>query len=192
MEGISKNKESLHTFCLPSPDCFRPVITRVRPASPAAESGIIMEGDILEAVDHVDILGLTIHDIKRRITGKSGTSVNLSFLRERDGDVFRYDLELSREIGAIAAESKPGQGAIRTAEENLRHDTQQRLQSFSAPPHPLNLGEDGQPENLAQEISAAVPGMTIPATPAPLLPLTPFTSPKKQRAAGDPRLRHQQ
>ncbi len=55
-----------------------------------------MEGDVLEAVDHFDITGLAIQDIRHGIIGKSGTAVNLSFLRERDGDVFRYDLELFR------------------------------------------------------------------------------------------------
>jgi hypothetical protein len=92
-----------------------------------------MEGDVLEAVDHFDITGLAIQDIRHRIMGKSG--VNLSFLRERDGDVFRYDLELFRGTTLNMLDTSIVQEQSHLFSEEPLPQESQRPHSYSAPPH---------------------------------------------------------
>ena len=66
-----------------------PMITGVIKASPA-ESGGLMDGDLLYKVDDEDVSSLSLDEIVRRIRGPEGTVVHLSLYR--DGELVEVDL----------------------------------------------------------------------------------------------------
>ena len=42
------------------------------------------------------VQGVSLPQLRDMILGKAGSYVNLTFLREKDGEGFRYDIELMR------------------------------------------------------------------------------------------------
>lgn len=64
--------------------------------SSAEATGVVAKGDILEVVDEKSTQGVSLPQLRDMILGTSGSYVNLSFLREKGGEGFRYDIDLIR------------------------------------------------------------------------------------------------
>ncbi|HEX6542604.1 MAG TPA: S41 family peptidase [Ktedonobacterales bacterium] len=71
-------------------------IDAVIPNSPAAKSGKLKPGDFIVAVDHKDITGMTIDQVRPLIGGKEGTSVTLTIKRTEGKLSSVFDVTLAR------------------------------------------------------------------------------------------------
>lgn len=71
-------------------------IDAVIPNSPAAENGKLKPGDLITAVDHTDITGKTIDQVRPLITGKEGTDVTLTIKRTSTAPPTIFDVTLKR------------------------------------------------------------------------------------------------
>ncbi|MGE5334597.1 MAG: S41 family peptidase [Nitrososphaerota archaeon] len=71
-------------------------IDAVIPDSPASKSGKLKPGDLIIAVDHKDISGMTIDQVRPLITGKEGTSVTLTIKRPSAKPPTTFDVTLTR------------------------------------------------------------------------------------------------
>ena len=68
----------------------------VLPKSSAEATGVVAKGDILEVVDTQSTEGVSLPQLRDMILGAPGSFVNLTFLREKEGEGFRYDIDLIR------------------------------------------------------------------------------------------------
>ena len=80
------------------------VVTRVFPDSPAREEGV-QPGDVIVAVDGVDVTELQLDEIIGMIRGPEGSRVDLTVLRPSLGEEITFDLERREiEISAVSWE----------------------------------------------------------------------------------------
>lgn len=71
-------------------------IDAVIPDSPADKSGKLKPGDFIVAVDHKDITGMTIDQVRPLITGKADTQVTLTIKRTSATTATVFDVTLTR------------------------------------------------------------------------------------------------
>jgi carboxyl-terminal processing protease len=118
------------------------VVNSVFPGSPAKNGGL-QPGDIIQAVDGEEILGVTPEEAASRIRGEAGTDVVLTIKR---GDEEPFDLTLTRaevEVPSLSTDTLAGNvGYI-------------RLWSFGA------LTADELHENLQLLVDADAPGLIL-------------------------------
>lgn len=72
-------------------------IDAIIPDSPASRSGKLKPGDLITAVDHKDITGLTIDQVRPFITGAKGTQVTLTIKRTSAKLPTVFDVVLTRD-----------------------------------------------------------------------------------------------
>jgi carboxyl-terminal processing protease len=72
-------------------------IDAVIPDSPAAKSGQLKPGDFIIAVDHQDITGKTLDQVRPLITGKAKTQVTLTIKRTSTTPATTFDVTLTRD-----------------------------------------------------------------------------------------------
>jgi hypothetical protein len=117
-------------------------VEMVMPKSSAEATGVVERGDILEVVDEKTTIGVSLAQLRDMILGKTGSYVNLSFLREKGGDSFRYDVDLFR--------GTPNMPMDADEEVNTTVKGYQRSQRSAG--HPSNIVEDypvSSPQSLA-------------------------------------------
>ena len=66
------------------------LVIQVNPNGPAYEAGILA-GDVMVAVDGVDIRGMTVDETADLVKGEEGTFVDITFLREGEELTFRVE-----------------------------------------------------------------------------------------------------
>lgn len=71
-------------------------IDAIIPDSPASKSGKLKPGDLIIAVDHKDISGMTIDQVRPLIAGKADTSVTLTIKRPSTKLPTTFDVALTR------------------------------------------------------------------------------------------------
>jgi carboxyl-terminal processing protease len=71
------------------------VVVKPLPDTPAGSAGI-REGDIIKAVDGVDISGMVLENVVAMIKGEQGTSVDITFYRPADDETFTVTLVRAR------------------------------------------------------------------------------------------------
>ena len=81
-----------------------PMIVKVYPQTPAEEAGL-RENDIIYEVNDESTSGLSVQEVVTRIKGEEGTTVNLTIVREGEGDFLSIDVE-RRKVNTITVDFK--------------------------------------------------------------------------------------
>lgn len=81
-----------------------PMIIKVYPETPAEEAGL-RENDIIYEVNGESTNGLTLQGVVANIKGEEGTTVNLTIVREGEGDFLSIDVE-RRKVDAPTVDFK--------------------------------------------------------------------------------------
>lgn len=84
----------------------RALVASVIPNRPAQAAGL-EAGDIILAVDDLEVTGLELETVMMRLRGEEGTDVNVDLLRERDAGDLRYSVTITRAI--IESDSLDGE-----------------------------------------------------------------------------------
>lgn len=81
-----------------------PMIVKVYPQTPAEEAGL-RENDIIYEVNGESTSGLSVQEVVTQIKGEEGTTVNLTIVREGEGDFLSIDVE-RRKVNTITVDFK--------------------------------------------------------------------------------------
>jgi len=125
-------------------------VEMVLPDSSAAATGVVQPGDVLELVQNQTVIGTTLTQLRTMILGKPGTYVNLSFLRQKETEAFRFDVDLLRgdpsRYGAEMEMEKEETGDMREAPYgvvNHQDSNAQALRNLPQPPPPPEPFDEG-------------------------------------------------
>ena len=113
------------------------LISEVLKDTPASKAGI-QAGDMLIAVDETEIVGLTTDEVKALVTGKTGTSVKLTVMR--DGEQLEFEVKREKIDSSVTYEIRDGLGYLdintfgdltdRSVEEALAYFTEQGIENI--------------------------------------------------------------
>jgi len=148
-------------------------VEMVLPNTSAAATAVVRPGDVVEGVDNQSVIGISLVQLRAMILGQPGSYVNLSFLREKEAESFRFDVDLLRgdparydasdpEVQQMPQAVKLSESGAYASPERAGYPGQQPYSTFQPQFSPESSGE---PINISNAPVAGASGGARPGQP---------------------------